>query len=99
MWLLLSLTGSRGRRPLECHGIGEFKAPSVGPTRLDVNAPTNVMLEPLPEDFDPERVMHDVYFRAKLERAEQAIQRGDVVNHEEVVARSPRVPDSTPTAC
>jgi hypothetical protein len=46
------------------------------------------ILEQLPEDFDPERLMHELYLRAKLERAEEAIQRGDVVSHEEVVARS-----------
>ncbi len=46
------------------------------------------MLEQLPEDFDPERLMHELYLRAKLERAEEAIQRGEVVSHEEVVARS-----------
>ena len=46
------------------------------------------IVEQLPEDFDPERLMHELYLRAKLERAEEAIQRGDVVSHEEVVARS-----------
>jgi hypothetical protein len=46
------------------------------------------MVEQLPEDFDPERLMHELYLRAKLERAEEAVQRGDVVSHQEVVARS-----------
>ena len=46
------------------------------------------IVEQLPEDFDPESLMHKLYLRAKLERAEQAIQRGDVLSHEEVVARS-----------
>ena len=46
------------------------------------------MLEQLPDDFDPEKLMHDLYLRGKLERAEEAIQRGDVVSHKEVVART-----------
>lgn len=46
------------------------------------------MLEQFPEDFEPERLIDELYLRAKLERAEEAIARGDVVSHEEVVARS-----------
>ena len=48
------------------------------------------MLERLPEDFDPERLIDDLYLRGKLERAEEAARRGDVVSHEDVVARSQR---------
>ncbi|MFH1922783.1 MAG: hypothetical protein ABIP48_23210 [Planctomycetota bacterium] len=46
------------------------------------------MLEQLPDQFDPEKLMHDLYLKAKIERAEEAIQRGDVLSHEDVVARS-----------
>ena len=46
------------------------------------------IVERLPEDFDPESLMHELYLRAKLERAEEAVERGDLVSHEEVVARS-----------
>ena len=46
------------------------------------------IVEQLPEEFDPESLMHELYLRAKLERAEEAIQRGDVVSQEEVAARS-----------
>jgi len=46
------------------------------------------MLEQFPDDFDPEKLMHELYLRAKLERAEEAIEQGDVVSHPEVVAWS-----------
>jgi hypothetical protein len=46
------------------------------------------MLDQLPEDIDPEQLIHELYVRAKLERAEAAVQRGDVVSHDEVVKRS-----------
>ena len=46
------------------------------------------MLERLPDEFEPERLIDELYVRAKIERAEEAIARGDVVSHEEVVARS-----------
>ena len=46
------------------------------------------ILDQLPEDIDPEQLMHELYVRARLERAEAAVQRGDVVSHDEVVKRS-----------
>ena len=46
------------------------------------------MLERLPDEFEPERLIDELYVRAKIERAEEAIARGDVVSHQEVVARS-----------
>ena len=46
------------------------------------------ILDQLPEDIDPEQLMHELYVRARLERAEAAVQRGDVVSQDEVVKRS-----------
>ena len=46
------------------------------------------IVEQLPEQFDPEMLIHQLYLKAKLERAEEAIERGDVVAHDEVVKRS-----------
>lgn len=46
------------------------------------------MLERLPDEIDPEQLMHDLYLRAKLEDAEAAVAKGAVVAHEDVVKRS-----------
>ncbi|MCX7429178.1 MAG: hypothetical protein NTW96_26570 [Planctomycetia bacterium] len=46
------------------------------------------MLERLPDEIDPEQLMHDLYLRAKLEDAEAAVAKGSVVAHEDVVKRS-----------
>jgi hypothetical protein len=46
------------------------------------------MIERLPEQIDPEQLMAELYLKAKLDRAEAAVARGEVVNHEEVVQRS-----------
>lgn len=46
------------------------------------------LLDRLPDPLDPEQLMHELYVKAKIERAEEAIARGDVVAHEEVVRRS-----------
>jgi len=46
------------------------------------------MLERLPDQIDPEQLMHELYLKAKLERAEAAISEGDVVTQEEAVKRS-----------
>ena len=46
------------------------------------------ILEHLPEQMDPEQLMHQLYLKAKLERAEAAVSNGDVLSHEEVVKRS-----------
>jgi predicted transcriptional regulator len=45
-------------------------------------------IEHLPEEIDPEQLMGELYLRAKLDRAEAAVARGEVVSHEEVVQRS-----------
>ena len=46
------------------------------------------LLERLPDEIDPEQLMHDLYLRAKLEAAEAAVAEGSVVSHEDVVKRS-----------
>ncbi len=46
------------------------------------------LLERLPDPVDPEQLMHELYLKAKIERAEDAIARGEVVSHEEVIRRS-----------
>ncbi len=46
------------------------------------------ILEQLPEELDPEQLMHELYLKAKLDRAEEAVAAGEVISHEEVVRRS-----------
>jgi hypothetical protein len=46
------------------------------------------VLKQFPEEFDAEQFMHHVYLRAKLEQAEEAVARNQVLSHEEVVRRS-----------
>ena len=46
------------------------------------------LLDRLPDPLDPEQLMHELYLKAKIERAEEAIARGETVSHEEVVRRS-----------
>ena len=46
------------------------------------------LLEHLPDPLDPEQLMHELYLKAKIDRAEEAIARGEVMGHEEVVRRS-----------
>ncbi len=46
------------------------------------------LVDRLPEPIDPERLMSELYLKAKLDRAEAAVDRGDVISHEEVVQRS-----------
>ena len=46
------------------------------------------MLDRFPEDVDPEQLMHELYLKAKLDRAEAAVARGETVPHDEVVQRS-----------
>jgi hypothetical protein len=41
-----------------------------------------------PEEIDPEQLMTELYLKAKLDRAEAAVARGEVLSHEEVVERS-----------
>ena len=61
------------------HGLREF-----GMYKQDVLT----LLEHLPDPLDPEQLMHELYLKAKIDRAEQAIARGEIVSHEEVVRRS-----------
>ena len=46
------------------------------------------LLDRLPDPLDPEQLMHEIYLKAKIERAEEAIACGEVVSHDEVVRRS-----------
>ncbi len=46
------------------------------------------LLDRLPDPLDPEQLMHELYLKAKIDRAEEAIARGEIVKHEEVVRRS-----------
>ncbi|MEN6451337.1 MAG: hypothetical protein ABFC96_12670 [Thermoguttaceae bacterium] len=46
------------------------------------------MIERLPEEIDPDLLMEDLYLKAKLDRAEAAVAREEVISHEEVVRRS-----------
>lgn len=46
------------------------------------------ILDRLPDEIDPEQLMHELYLKAKLEHAEAAVAQGSVVAHEEVVKRS-----------
>ena len=46
------------------------------------------IVESLPDQIDLEQLMHELYLKAKLERAEAAVAAGEVVSHEDVVRRS-----------
>jgi len=46
------------------------------------------ILERLPDQIDPEQLMHDLYLKAKLERAEAALAKGECISQDEVVKRS-----------
>jgi hypothetical protein len=46
------------------------------------------ILDRLPDPLDPEDLMDELYLKAKIDRAEAAIARGEVVRQEEVVRRS-----------
>ena len=46
------------------------------------------LIDRLPEEIDPEQLMHELYLKAKLERAEAAVVRGEVIEHDEVARRS-----------
>jgi len=46
------------------------------------------LVDRLPDQIDLEQLMHELYLKAKLERAEAAVTAGDVIGHEEVVKRS-----------
>ena len=46
------------------------------------------IIDRLPEQIDPEQLMTELYVKAKLDRAEAAVAKGEVVRQEEVVQRS-----------
>lgn len=46
------------------------------------------LIDHLPEQIDPEQLMTELYLKAKLDRAEAAVARDEVVSQEEVVQRS-----------
>jgi hypothetical protein len=46
------------------------------------------ILDHLSDPLDPEQLMYELYVKAKVERAEEAIGRGEVVSQDEVVRRS-----------
>jgi hypothetical protein len=47
------------------------------------------LLDEFPEDeVDPEELIHRLYLKEKLERAEEAVRSGDLLSHEELVERS-----------
>ena len=46
------------------------------------------ILDNLSDPIDPEELIGELYLKAKLERAEAAVSKGNVVSHEEVVQRS-----------
>ena len=48
------------------------------------------LIDHLPEQIDPEQLMTELYLKAKLDRAEAAVARGDILSHEEVVQESQR---------
>lgn len=45
------------------------------------------IIDRLPEPIVPEQLMTQLYLKAKLDRAEAALARDEVVSHEEVVER------------
>ena len=46
------------------------------------------LLDVMPDDLDPEQLMYELYIKAKLNRAEEAIAQGEVLSQDEVVKRS-----------
>ena len=46
------------------------------------------IIDHLPDQIDPEQLITELYLKAKLDRAEAAVARGEVVSQEEVVQRS-----------
>ena len=46
------------------------------------------ILERLPDQIDIEQLIDELYLKAKLERVEAAVARGNVVSQDEVVKRS-----------
>ena len=46
------------------------------------------ILERFPEDIDPEQLMHDLYLRAKIEKAELAVDQGKTVTQQQVIEQT-----------
>jgi len=46
------------------------------------------VLQRLPEEIDPEELMHELYLRAKIEKAELAVDQGRTFSQEQVVERT-----------
>jgi hypothetical protein len=46
------------------------------------------MLDRLPDQFDPEELIGDLYLKGKLERAEMAVREGRTIGHEDVVRQT-----------
>jgi hypothetical protein len=46
------------------------------------------LIDHFPEQIDTEQLISELYLKAKLDRAEAAVARDEVVSHEEVVQRS-----------
>ena len=46
------------------------------------------ILDQFPEQVDTEQLITELYLKAKLDRAEAAVEREDVVSQDEVVQRS-----------
>ena len=46
------------------------------------------LLERFPDEIDADELMYGLYLKAKLDRAEAAVDRDEVIGHEEVVKRS-----------
>jgi hypothetical protein len=46
------------------------------------------LLDQMPDELDPEQLMHELYLKMKLDRAEEAVAEGRVVSHEEVIRQT-----------
>lgn len=46
------------------------------------------LLDQFPDEVDTEELMYKLYLNSKLERAEQAVEEGDLLDHDEIVKRS-----------
>jgi hypothetical protein len=46
------------------------------------------LLNQFPDEVNTEQLIHGLYLKAKLDQAEAAVEKGDVLSHEEVVRRT-----------
>ncbi|MEX2142742.1 MAG: hypothetical protein WD894_26035 [Pirellulales bacterium] len=46
------------------------------------------LLNQFPDDVDAEKLIETLYLRAKLDRAEEALERGETLTHEELLEES-----------